>query len=62
MHHRDIARKLAHLREQLEELGDDHPELQRRIDGLHRSLEHLRSDLREMREAQQITAEAEEDE
>lgn len=45
----EIARNLARLREQLEEVGVDYPQLQRRIEALTHSLEHLQQDLAEMR-------------
>lgn len=50
MNVRDLARELARLREELEDVGDDYPQLQRRIDALTRSIEHLQADLVRMRE------------
>lgn len=53
MNLRDLARELARLREELEEVGDDYPQLERRIDALTGSIEHLQADLARMREGLQ---------
>lgn len=49
MDERVAAKRLAYLREELHTLGDGHPDLQRRIEALNRSIEHLRADLAQMR-------------
>lgn len=56
MNLRDLARELARLREELEEVGDDYPQLQRRIEALSRSMEHLQADLARMRDDHQADA------
>jgi prefoldin subunit 5 len=53
MNMRDLARELARLREELEEVGDDYPQLERRIEALTSSIELLQSDLARMREERQ---------
>ena len=53
MNLRDLARELARLREELEEVGDDYPQLERRIDALTRSIEHLQADLAQLRLARE---------
>ena len=57
MNLRDLARELARLREELEEVGDDYPQLERRIDALTRSIEHLQADLARMREEREADSE-----
>lgn len=63
MAERAVAKRLAYLREELHALGESHPELQRRIEALSRSIEHLQEDLLPLRaEAAQSQRAAPEDE
>lgn len=52
----ELASELTRLRARLAEAGADYPELQRRIEALTRSIEHLQADLAQLRRARPAEA------